>query len=258
MFFLLYYFLMLPAFFFCCLTACSPHVTHNAPYIYNNIVVQNDSYLSTSQALVKELTKEATEKGATLTSFFINHKYTTTASLFIALYAGITYKLYELSSSLTQKRCWSLWRNETPLASLIEVSQKKTGIELIQEIQKTYINTQNPTDFIEPLIQFRTAIEQEKWQLEQFKTITQNLARCKLGRYFFYTRELEKNLEERLVRLAFYKSCFNQWLTNYKFEARSYKNPQTGAVYSYSSQQITAPAENLSIPAQDAFQNQAG
>ena len=152
------------------------------------------------------------------------YKYRTVISLLAASYGTLSYQFFSLKQQLQKQTCWSLWHTDKSLEELLAIEQKKLGKELLAAIQQTYIIEQNPADFIQPLMLFMKAIEQEKKDLDTYLRLKNISEKLYIGRFFLYDTDLIAKIPDRLTRLAYYKASFISWLGEYKYDKSSQKS----------------------------------
>jgi len=125
-----------------------------------------------------------------------------------------------------QTNSWSSWQSATPFTELYTRPQQLLKQELIFEIQKRYINQQNPTDFISPLVTFMNRINREEKYLNCYTTILNGINRLYLARLFLISEKKIKKVELRKQRLTFVRQLFLSWAAEYNINQEEAKHAQ--------------------------------
>ncbi len=194
------------------------------PLVSTHITINNSNSYAHTEKLVKEVMQESRAQICSFYELLYFYKYRTIISLLAGSYSTITYQFFSLKNSLQEKTCWSLWLCEKSLEELLSIPQKQIGKQLLSVIQQAYIIEQNPADFVQPLMLFMKAIEQEKIYLERYSLLVDLTDKLYLGKIFLYDKELLKKIPDRLARLAYYKASFISWLGEYKYDKSSQKS----------------------------------
>lgn len=113
---------------------------------------------------------------------------------------------------------WSMWKRTFSLDELTHLPQDDLTKDLLIEIQRRYINHNNPTDFIMPLIIFVHEIEHEMAVLKRIQQLSKWLSRLFLVRLFPLNREVVVTIDERIARLAYINNLFLSWAAQYAVE----------------------------------------
>ncbi len=98
---------------------------------------------------------------------------------------------------LNQPDSWSHWQAGIPFTELCTKPQQLLQQELIFDIQKRYINQQNPTDFMSPFVTFMNRITTEEKYVDRYLTMVNGINRLYLRRLFLIN---EKKIRETKVR----------------------------------------------------------
>ena len=150
-------------------------------------------------------------------SFLSKHKYTIGFYTLCACYAGLYAKLILDNHYLNRIDLWATWRSDQTFEQLCEIPQQTLGRELVLEIQRRYRNTDNITDFINPLILFMNAIDQEIVRIKHYQTISTWIKRCYLLIIFPTNEQKIKKAQTLLQRVHFVKHVFLSWAAEYNF-----------------------------------------
>ncbi len=111
---------------------------------------------------------------------------------------------------------WGTWKGDLSFAQLCEIPQQKLSSELLHEIQKRYINKNNPTDFLSPLVEFMNTIEYETKQIERYIFLTNWLKRLRLVIIVPTNEKKMQKTQQLLERVHFVKHIFLSWAADYK------------------------------------------
>lgn len=158
---------------------------------------------------------EITEKIGTYCS---NHKYSLAALTIASSYTYLMYKIHVIKAHISNAQNWSSWKQDILLENLLSIPQEQLTQELITAIQNHYINPQNPTDFLTPIINFTKDVNQELELLTQYHSFISWNMQFSLQRIVPFSDSLLAQLTERKQRITYLKTLFNGWLAHYKLE----------------------------------------
>lgn len=113
---------------------------------------------------------------------------------------------------------WSVWKRTYLLEELMRIPQNELANELLLEIQRRYINQNNPTDFITPLITFVREVDLELKALKRIQFLAKWLSRLFVARIFPLNREVVASIDERVKRLTYVHNVFSSWAAEYTVE----------------------------------------
>lgn len=151
-----------------------------------------------------------------LFDYIKNNKSTLIKASLLTTYMGTQGLLFYLRSALTKKNRWSSWKEHITLDELYVMPQSILAEELLHDIQKSYVNIKNPTDFVTPLINFINEVEKERHLLQLYRSLVSLLNMCYINRLFFCNQQLFTTSEFRLKRLDYIHRSFLAWLTDFK------------------------------------------
>ncbi len=139
----------------------------------------------------------------------------------------VTIWLLLLSSHyyLNQPDSWSNWQAGIPFTELYTRPQELLQQELIFDIQKRYINKQNPTDFISPFVTFLNRINSEEKYVDRYLTMLNSINHLYSRRLFLINEKKIKEIELRKQRLTFVKQVFLSWAAEYNINQGKIKQP---------------------------------
>ncbi len=139
----------------------------------------------------------------------------------------VTIWLLLLSSHyyLNQPDSWSHWQAGIPFTELCTRPQQLLQQELIFDIQKRYINKQNPTDFMSPFVTFLNRINTEEKYVDRYLTMFSGINRLYSRRLFLINEKKIKKIELRKQRLTFVKQVFLSWAAEYNINQGKAKQP---------------------------------
>lgn len=158
-----------------------------------------------------------------LKTYLAEHKAAVTGCLLLSCYATLWQQIYAAEKMLVAPDAWATWQSNISTKNLLGQPQQAIGHELITEIQQRYIDHNNPTDFLHPLITFSNQLHQEINALEKLQTIYSWIHRCYCNKLFFLSQKHQQELESKAHRLYFIKHVFISWCTEYKLHQH---NPQ--------------------------------
>jgi len=129
-----------------------------------------------------------------------------------------------------QTNSWSGWQSAIPFTELYTRPQQLLKQELIFDIQKRYLNQQNPTDFISPLVTFMNKINREEKYLNYYTTILNGIKRLHIARLFLINEKKIKEAELRKQRLIFVRQLFLSWAAEYNINQEEAKHGVNGEI----------------------------
>lgn len=146
------------------------------------------------------------------------HPLTTTAASIVCIHAGLNGYGWWLSYHLQSPVCWSKWKYHLSNEELQYIAPQTLGYDLMCEIQRRYLDTQNPTDFSQPLITFYESITREYKLLQHYKFVCDMLNWLYLHPISWYNEKLYDLVEWRMQRLHIVWHIFVSWLAEYNID----------------------------------------
>lgn len=134
----------------------------------------------------------------------------------VSLYCIIELIVLQAHYKFKNQDTWANWKRGVTLQQLLERPQKNLTQDLLTDIQKRYINPQNPTDEISPLVQFINETTQEKKTLSRYQLLLRPITHFKLSRFFPLSQNIAEDVERRKERLAFVIRLFSSWAAEQK------------------------------------------
>ncbi len=155
------------------------------------------------------------------TSFLSYNKYTLLAIGILGGYGYVCYTLVKANNILQSGRSWSAWKHHIEFSDLALTSQDDLARELLNDIQRQYINYENPTDFVSPLSHFAQDIEKEQSLLSSYIKIGDIIMKCHASMLFPISADLIENAHKRLERLSFVRHVFISWSAHHNLQQNS-------------------------------------
>jgi len=133
----------------------------------------------------------------------------------VSCYITICLFLLAVHYYLHQPNSWSQWQASVSLTELCTRPQQLLQQELIFDIQKRYLNQQNPTDFISPFVTFMNKITVEEKYINRYIALLNSIHRVYLGRLFLINEKKIREIELSKQRLIFVRQVFSSWAAEY-------------------------------------------
>jgi len=149
-----------------------------------------------------------------------NQKYIIPGTLFTS-YSATLLALHNGNQYVKNHQLWSLWKQEKNLEQLMQLPQQDLLYGLIVEIQKRYVNTKYPVDFISPLSDFMKELEKEKNKLLFYAKLHKILYKSYLLYLFPIKTDNFAKINDLLARLSFIRDIFLNWIAKYNVEQSS-------------------------------------
>ncbi|MGB8366940.1 MAG: hypothetical protein WCD44_01145 [Candidatus Babeliales bacterium] len=143
-------------------------------------------------------------------------KYSVTCS-----YIGILLLLFSSHYYLDKPDVWANWQASTPFTELCTKPSHLLQQELIFDIQKRYINIQNPSDFMSPFVAFMNKITEEETHINRYLILLNSVNRLHMQRLFFINEKKIKKAESCKQRLALVKQLFLSWAAEFNINQYS-------------------------------------
>ncbi len=131
------------------------------------------------------------------------------------VYLTICWMLVSTNHYLKRPDLWSKWKKQATLEQLFEISQQELAKDLIRDIQCKYMNLDNPTDIIMPLVRFVQAVDNEMNSIKRYISLATNLDQLHVLVIFPATKKTIKRAKKQLKRLQFVKHVFASWAVEY-------------------------------------------
>lgn len=144
------------------------------------------------------------------------HKTTLFGMGVVIAYGALQWRITSLHAYLENPALWSLWRSNFSYDELRLMPRENLARDLIRDIQRVYINTENPADFVHPLTEFMKAVDHEQKKLEEYLSIGYYLNKAYITSFSLYKISKADEYVERLLRLELFKTTFLEWLAEYK------------------------------------------
>ncbi len=151
-------------------------------------------------------------------AFIFAHKGKFMVGTALATYLGIVAALYSGNRYLNNPKRWCCWKRQMSVEEMQLCTQKQLEVDLVTHIQRTYLNPQNPTDKLTPLIQFMKGIDREMVIVGRYLTLATIINRCRLSRIFPINDQKIERAQEKKQRLIFIKHIFVSWAAQHNFE----------------------------------------
>jgi len=145
-----------------------------------------------------------------------NHKWKLGLSTLAALYGFL---LLEIWRSKKQNGKWGSWKKDIPFADLLAVPQKNLAQQLIDDIKTIYLNAENATNQLAPLIEFLKAIDKELKQEQRSLKINSFIETTRIEKAF-PIKPNTQSIKEKIQRLTYLKNLFTTWLSDYKLQQK--------------------------------------
>jgi len=153
------------------------------------------------------------------------HKYKIIRYSIFSSYISLWLFLLSSRYYLNKPDSWSQWQANIPFTELCTKPQQLLQQELIFDIQKRYINKQNPTDFLGPFITFIHKITMEETAVNRYVFLLNSINSLYLKRLFFITDKKIKEAEQVKQRIAFVKQLFLTYVA--EFNINEYNSRHT-------------------------------
>jgi hypothetical protein len=125
-----------------------------------------------------------------------------------AIYLTIIRSVIHGKTLLCTNGCWSNWKSDTPLATILSRPARSIYQELYSAIINKYANN-TETDLLMPLVQFTSDLNTELATLETFYKIGYYTQNCKLNWAFWISAREISEAQEKIARLSYYRTLIN-------------------------------------------------
>jgi len=193
-----------------------------------NVVTQSDQTLFSTVPRLYDYAKSFDPQPYKLSmrQWLKKNKYKIIQFSILGSYLTIWVILLSSHYYFDQADAWSGWQSAIPFTELYTKPQQLLQQELIFDIQKRYINQQNPTDFISPLVTFMNRINGEEKYLNCYTTILNGISRLHLARLFLINDKKIKKIELRKQRLTLVRQLFLSWSAEHNISQEKTKHAQ--------------------------------
>lgn len=184
--------------------------------------ISNENIQTTTVSITdyRKIITDGSEKfkfGAhTIWNYIKNNKKTVFLNSMAFTYASLQIRLWHLKLKLKNMKCWSQMQNNRKIEELYQIPQSTLSENLLKDIQKIYIQLDNPTNFVQPIMHFIKDTEKEEQILEEYAKIVRWADKLYLKSMLFYDKNLVAEIPSRLNKIAYYKNCFLNWLAEFK------------------------------------------
>jgi len=203
----------------------------NQPITQTKVVTDNQMISSMEQNQSNKMLtqmintgKQAKEHALTFLSetknLIWNHKFKCFAVSAALIYGYFFLKTWKAKRYAAQKEPWFAWKINVSMEDLLAIPQKELAQELVTEIQKRYIQTQNPENFLLPFTLFMQNIEQELKRLKSDLKLHRWIIKLRVKKIFPLRANIEL-LQEKIQRLVYFQNIFTSWMTEYKLAQNS-------------------------------------
>lgn len=134
------------------------------------------------------------------------------------IYASIVAALWRNYRWIMDDARWSSWKRHMSVEEMQLCTQKQLEADLVTEIQRRYLNPQNPTDGITPLMKFMKDIDKEMVRITRYLRLAITIKRCRIACIFPVDDQKIERVQEKKQRLSFIKHIFVSWAAQYNFE----------------------------------------
>jgi len=165
---------------------------------------------------LKAASETFTKNLNTITSWTQNNKLLIGISITSAIYLGSLCKIIRLRCLIKNPECWSHWKSNLTLESLLSIPQKELTEELMTDINRRNYNQKDPINFLDPLIMFINQTENQLKNLKEFISNATIIKRIHLANLYFIDDSEILIAQERVQRLTYFKNLFSNWMSDYR------------------------------------------
>ncbi|CDK30712.1 hypothetical protein [Candidatus Babela massiliensis] len=165
---------------------------------------------------IAAITDYAKKEFGLIIDWIKNNKFKVTMTALTSSYILINAKLIYLNYKLANENCWSKWRLNSTMEELYRVPQAIFAQDLLKDIQNTYTQIGNMTDYVTPLSTFIKDVDTEINNINTYIRMIKFLHKTKVRKFFIYNTKIYDQAPERLNRLLFIKNTFLSWLAEHK------------------------------------------
>lgn len=197
------------------------NITTNATALpINNVNLEHTSTVQVSNAstalaktsqFLQQLPALSSTYSGHFTAACAQYKYHLIGLLTVSWYGTIWWYLFNTHNYFEQKENWSLWPHTITFETLLTMPHDETLKLLLTALQMRYLNAQEPTDGIYPLVKFIQACEYEEKIIRKYIYYATWLKRTRLYRLPFLPTLQQEKAENLLHRLLFIQTIFKTW-----------------------------------------------
>jgi len=193
---------------------------HDVHLTINSLTNENTQTTTVSIIDYHKLIKDGSEKfkfGArTIWEYIKNNKKRVFLNGMALTYVSLQMRLWHLKSKLRNIKCWSQAQSNKKIEELYQIPQNTLSDNLLKDIQKVYMQLDNPANFVQPIMCFIKDTEREEQILEEYSKIVKWADKLYLKSVIFYDKNLVAEIPTRLNKIAYYKNCLLNWLAEFK------------------------------------------
>lgn len=152
-------------------------------------------------------------------AYCINNKKNMGLFCAVVGYGYIFYQLFAGHYYLVNATRWAMWKQGVSFALLRAQPEEEISQELLLEIQQRYLNIENPTDFLTPLVLFLQAVEEEIKKTTYYSTVYHWLNRCYCLKLFPINYAQLRMAREKKERLMYLKYILQLWIARHNIQA---------------------------------------
>jgi hypothetical protein len=188
--------------------------------VLENTNVQTNTLIFTdiTREFVQKSKQQLTTGFQLLWDMIKNNKKKISMYSFIMLCGAVQARLWYIKYQLNKKSCWSQFKKDKKIEELYEVPVQDFSRILLSDIQRTYTQLDNPTNFVGPIKKFIKDSETELHMLEEYKNFVDLADKLWLKNFLFYDKNLLAQIPERINRIKYLQSSFINWLTEFKVQ----------------------------------------
>lgn len=131
---------------------------------------------------------------------------------------GLLFYFHASNRFIGNAEYWHCWKPEYDASDLALLNQTELQKALLLSIARRYMNTNAPTNFMLPIIQFYTDTAAELNKLILFVRISAITLRTPLARFLPVTYEQKKFAEEKIQRLRFLQHLVTEQIALHNVE----------------------------------------
>lgn len=192
----------------------------NTMYCATNVSAQQSHWSSTYFGMLEEY------KNKIMSALGVSKKSLFVGSIVIG-YAALLGVIIRGNHYLRKTDTWSSWRMDLTLEQLLSFPQRELAESLVFEVQTRYPSQHTSANFVNPLITFVKAIDEELEQISFYERFFSWLVFCKVSMVLPIDTKLIDALPNRIRRLTYLKNTLLSWSANYCIDRISSLPAQT-------------------------------
>ena len=146
-------------------------------------------------------------------SFLKNHPFKIMGGTFMCCYFYLVCKIKQCKKMIYSPESWCCWNSSIETTELTMFPYSKVHNQLIEDIQKKYLMTQDKIDFSDPLEQFMRDIKKEIGLLMFYIKLHKIIVRWRVPVVFFLQNKTLLDAQDRLKRIKYMYDIFVEWHT---------------------------------------------